>query len=190
MVSNNKSYLRIIIAVSIAIPVVVAVLLYTPLNFGFDGDWVKGLPKLNAILNSTTAVMLILALIAIKNGKVKLHRNLMLTGLILGTLFLLSYVLYHANSTSVIYGDINKDGMLGQQELLQVGASRTIYVFTLLSHILLSILVVPFVLLAFYFALTNQIDRHKKLVKFTFPIWLYVSVTGVIVYLMISPYYL
>lgn len=114
----------------------------------------------------------------------------MLTGLLLGSLFLILYVLYHSNSVSVIYGDVNHDGVLDAQERLNVGAFRSVYIFTLLSHIALSIIVVPFVLMSFYFALTEQFDKHKKIVKYTFPIWLYVSVTGVIVYLMISPYYL
>ncbi|WP_258105095.1 DUF420 domain-containing protein [Marinoscillum sp. MHG1-6] len=187
---ENKVYLRIIIAISIAIPLVVAILLYSPLDLGLSGDWIKALPKLNALLNSTTSVLLILALIAIRKRKVSLHKKLMLSCLVLGTLFLVSYVVYHSNSTSVIFGDSNKDGILSADELLKVGALRTIYVFTLLSHIGLSFVVVPFVLLAFYFALTDQITRHKKIVKFTFPVWLYVSVTGVIVYLLISPYYL
>ncbi|MEP0367582.1 MAG: DUF420 domain-containing protein [Cyclobacteriaceae bacterium] len=187
---SNKLYLRIIIGISIAIPVVVALLLYTPFNLGLDAEWIGFLPTLNAILNSSTAVCLILALVAIKAQKVDFHKLLMTLGLLFGSVFLISYVLYHSNSSSVIFGDIDHDGVLSSAELSQVGTMRTVYVFTLLSHIALSIVVVPFVLLAFYFALTDQIARHKKLVKFTFPIWLYVSITGVLVYLMVSPYYL
>ncbi|MEO9475584.1 MAG: DUF420 domain-containing protein [Cyclobacteriaceae bacterium] len=187
---SNKIYLRIIIGVSIVIPVVVAFLLYTPFNLGLNVKWVRFLPTLNAILNSSTAVCLILALIAVRTQKVGYHKRLMTLGLVFGAVFLVSYVLYHSNSTSVVYGDIDHDGILSSTESSQVGAMRTVYIFTLLSHIALSIVVVPFVLLAFYFALTDQIGRHKKLVKFTFPIWLYVSISGVIVYFMISPYYL
>jgi putative membrane protein len=189
-VNKNKLLFRTIIGVSVAIPIVVAALLYTPFDLGLDGAWIKFLPTLNAILNSATAAVLVLALFAIRSGKVKVHSSLMLTGLVLGSLFLVSYVLYHANSDSVIYGDVNHNGSLEPSEVLDAGVMRSIYIFTLLSHIALSIVVVPFVLLAFYYALTNQIPRHRKIVKFTFPVWLYVSVTGVLVYLMISPYYL
>jgi putative membrane protein len=187
---TNKLYLRIIIALSIAIPVLVSFLIFTPFDLGFGGAWIKKIPAFNAILNSTTALCLILAVVSIKRKNIKLHSRFMLTGLLLGSLFLILYVLYHSNSVSVIYGDVNHDGVLDAQERLNVGAFRSVYIFTLLSHIALSIIVVPFVLMSFYFALTEQFDKHKKIVKYTFPIWLYVSVTGVIVYLMISPYYL
>lgn len=147
------------------------------------------LPSLNAVLNSTTAVLLIAAFFAIKAKKIVLHRSLMLTSLALGALFLVSYILYHSSTATTIFGDIDHNGTLDPSELEQLGNSRLVYLIILLSHIALSFVVVPFVLMAFYFALSDQIDRHKKIVKFTFPIWLYVSITGVIVYLMISPYY-
>lgn len=187
---TNKLYYRIILVVSIAIPLVVALLLFTSFDLGLDAVWIKYLPTVNAFLNSATAICLVLALISIKKSNIRWHSGFMMTGLILGSLFLISYVLYHSNSQSVVYGDANHDGILDPNETLAVGAVRSMYVFILLSHIALSIIVVPFVLLSFYFAVTDQIVRHRKIVKFTFPIWLYVSVTGVIVYLMISPYYL
>jgi len=187
---SNKLYLKIIIGVSIAIPVVVALLLYTPFDLGLNGYWIRFLPTINALLNSSTAVCLVLALIAVKSQKITWHKRLMTLGLVFGALFLVSYVLYHSNSESVIYGDIDHNRTLSELESAEVATMRPIYIFTLLSHIALSILVVPFVLLAFYFALSDQIGKHKKLVKYTFPIWLYVSITGVLVYLMISPYYL
>lgn len=190
VLESNKSYLRVIQVVSVVIPVVVAILLFAPLNLNVeDQSWVKSLPGLNACVNSLTAVLLILALFAIRAKKIALHRNLMLSALVLGTIFLLSYVTYHASTTSTVFGDINGDGVLSAIERETLGTSRTWYLITLLSHIVLSIVVVPFVLLAFYYALTNQVSKHQKIVKYTFPIWLYVSVTGVIVYLMISPYY-
>ena len=119
----------------------------------------------------------------------KLHRSFMFASLILGVFFLISYVLYHSSVESVKFGDINHDGMVSDAELLKVGTSRVIYLVILASHILLSILVVPFVLFAFYYALSDQIERHKKMVKYTYPVWLYVSITGVVVYFMIKPYY-
>ncbi|MFY0600481.1 MAG: DUF420 domain-containing protein [Cyclobacteriaceae bacterium] len=187
---NNKLYIRIIIVLSIVIPVAVAFLLFTPFDLGLSGEWIGSLPSLNAILNSSTAVCLVLAVIAVKKGNVKVHSGFMLTGLVLGCLFLISYVLYHSNTDAVKFGDLNHDSLVDAEELIKVGAMRTIYLFILLSHIGFSIVVVPFVLLAFYFALSDNIEKHKRIVKFTFPIWLYVSVTGVIVYLMISPYYI
>ncbi len=189
VIQANKSYLRFIYIVSIAVPALVAVLLFSPLKFEM-AEWVKYLPTLNAILNSTTSVLLIAAFFAIRAKKINLHRNLMLTSLALGALFLISYVLYHSTSESTVFGDIDHNGILDEDEAVTVGSSRVIYLSFLLSHIGFSIVVVPFVLMAFYYALSDQISRHKKIVKFTYPIWLYVSLTGVLVYLMIRPYYL
>lgn len=189
VIPKNKAYLRLIYGASIAVPLLVGVLLFSPFKISSEAIWIKQLPLLNAALNSTTAILLICALIAIKLKKVSLHRNLMLTSLLLGALFLISYIIYHSSSDSTIYGDLNHNGMLDLDEKEEVGQWRGVYLFTLLSHIGFSIVVVPFVLLAFYFALTDQIPRHKKLVKYTYPIWLYVSITGVLVYLMVRPYY-
>lgn len=186
---ENRHYLRVIYIVSIAIPVVVAFLIYSPPQLAADGTWIRVLPKFHAIINSLTTVILIIAYFAIKKKKVNLHRGLMVSALLLGVLFLLSYVTYHASAPSVKYGDFDHDGILSIAELEKAGYGRSIYIFILLSHIFLSIGVVPLVLLSFQKALSGQIVSHKKLVKFTLPIWLYVSVTGVIVYIMISPYY-
>lgn len=191
VLESNKTYLLVIKIVSVAIPVVVAVLLFAPFNLSLgDQAWVRLLPTVNALINSAAAILLLTALVAIKKKNIKLHRNLMLSALVLGTLFLVSYVIYHASTTSTVFGDLNHDGVLSDVEKQELGGMRGVYLFILLSHIGLSIVVVPFVLLAFYFALTNQIQKHQKIVKYTFPVWLYVSVTGVLVYLMISPYYL
>tara|TARA_Y100001972_G_scaffold128550_1_gene190134 strand:- start:2787 stop:3365 length:579 start_codon:yes stop_codon:yes gene_type:complete len=189
VIQANKGYLRFIYIVSIAVPALVAVLLFSPLKFEM-AEWVKFLPTLNAILNSTTSVLLIAAFFAIRAKKITLHRNLMLASLALGALFLISYVLYHSTSESTVFGDIDHNGILDEDEAVAIGTSRVIYLSVLLSHIGFSIVVVPFVLIAFYYALSDQISRHKKIVKFTYPIWLYVSLTGVLVYLMIRPYYL
>ncbi len=187
LTSNNQSRWTIIL-VSVVIPLVVALLLFTPAKFD-AGTWVYELPTVNAILNSLTSVLLVSALIAIKLKNISLHRSLMTSALVLGILFLVSYVLYHASAPSVKFGDANFDGAVDSSELLAVGSKRAFYFFVLISHILLSIGVVPFVLFAFYYALTGRIEKHKKLVKWTFPVWLYVSVTGVIVYLLIKEYY-
>lgn len=188
--ADNKVYLRIIYLISILIPLVVAFLIYFPAKLPISGGWVKLLPGVHATINSLTVITLGAALISIRKGNVDMHRRFMFMSLFLGILFLLSYVLYHSSVESVKFGDINHDGVLSEKELAEVGTSRTIYLVILASHILLSILVVPFVLFAFYYALTNQIMRHRKMVKYTYPVWMYVSVTGVIVYLLIKPYYL
>ena len=188
--TDNKLYLRAIYIISAAIPIVVAFLILFPAKLNLTGDWVKSLPGFHAIINSTTVLTLVGALISIRKGNVTLHRSFMFASLILGVFFLISYILYHSSQPSVKFGDLDHDGIVSELELTQAGATRTVYLIILASHILLSILVVPFVLLAFYFALTDQIPRHKKMVKYTFPVWLYVSITGVVVYLMIEPYYL
>lgn len=188
VIQANKGYLRLIYVVSIVVPALVAVLLFSPMKFEMAG-WVKFLPTLNAILNSTTSVLLIAALFAIRAKKIELHRNLMLSSLILGAMFLISYVLYHSTSESTVFGDVDHNGVLDEVEAASVGTSRMVYLIVLLSHIGFSIVVVPFVLIAFYYALSDQISKHRKIVKFTYPIWLYVSLTGVLVYLLIRPYY-
>lgn len=187
--ADNKSYIKIIYAVSALIPIVVAFLILFPAKLSFAGDWVKVLPGLHALVNSITVVLLILALVAIKKQNIQLHRNLMFGALFMGVLFLVSYIIYHSSVDTVIYGDVNHDGVLSVEERGSVKMIRGIYLALLLSHILLSILVVPFVLLAFYYALVGKIDRHRKMVKYTYPVWMYVSITGVIVYFMIKPYY-
>ncbi len=181
--------MRWISVVSVVIPLAVAVLIFMPARLD-TGDWVKFLPHLNAVINSATAGLLLLGLYFIKNQRVELHRAVMLSAFVLGALFLISYIIYHASVPSVKYGDLDADGILSAAEAEAVGSGRTIYLITLLSHIGLSIVVVPFVLMALYFALTNQFDKHKKAVKYGYPIWLYVSVTGVIVYFMIRPFYI
>lgn len=188
--SDNKNYLKIIYAISALIPIVVAFLIFTPTKLSFAGNWVMFLPGIHASINSLTVILLISALIAIRKGNVTLHRAFMMSALFMGLLFLVSYIIYHSSVESVKFGDLNHDGSVNAEELLAVGSSRTIYLILLASHIILSILVVPFVLLAFYYALTDQLTKHRKMVKFTYPIWMYVSVTGVMVYFMIKPYYL
>lgn len=162
---------RLIIGLSIAIPMLVAILFRVKVP-GYD---LRFLPPIYASINGLTAVLLIGAVAAIKNGKRKVHESLMKTCIGLSGAFLVMYVLYHMTSDSTSYGG--------------TGVLRLVYYFILISHILLSVAVVPFVLLTFSRALSGDFERHKALAKFTFPIWLYVAVTGVIVYVMISPYY-
>jgi putative membrane protein len=189
LTQNESRNLKIIAVLSVAIPVVVAILLFMPVRLDLGVDWVYMLPGLNAIVNSATAIALVLGLIFIRQKKIQYHKTAMLSAFGLGCVFLVSYVIYHASVESVKFGDLNNDGILNQAELAEIGIMRNVYLGILLSHIVLAAVVVPFVLLAFYYALSNRIEKHRKIVKITLPVWLYVSVTGVAVYLLISPYY-
>tara|TARA_Y100001956_G_C4082095_1_gene168909 strand:+ start:316 stop:864 length:549 start_codon:yes stop_codon:yes gene_type:complete len=174
--ANDSKYLWLIGVLSVVIPIAVAVLIFKPSSLiEFEGKWVYLLPHINGVINTVTSIFLLLGVYFIKNGKRNLHELCMTVSFVLGSIFLVSYVVYHASVPSTTYG--------GE------GVIRYVYFFLLLSHILLSIIVVPFVLMAIYQAWTKKFEKHKKTVKYTFPIWLYVSITGVIVYLMISPYY-
>ncbi len=172
----EKKFNKFIIAVSILIPVVVAVLFSVKLkDFGIKAEPLTFLPPIYATINGITAVVLIAAVRAIKNGNRKLHEKLMTTAIALSVMFLVMYVAYHMTADSTKFGG---EGMI-----------RYVYFFLLISHILLSIAVIPLVLITYVRALAERFDHHKKIAKITFPIWLYVAVTGVIVYLMIAPYY-
>ncbi len=172
--TKDKQASRVINVLAIVIPVAVAVLLGIRQKVNL-GAWTDQLTLVNAVMNSLTALLLIVGLFFIRQKNVRAHRITMLTAFTLGALFLLSYILYHLTHESTQFG--------GE------GWVRPVYYFLLVSHITLSIVVVWFVLRAVYFALTNQISRHKATVKWAYPIWLYVSITGVIVYFMIRPYY-
>lgn len=165
---KNKT---LILVVSIAIPVVVALLFSVSIK-GYDFSF---LPPVYACINGLTAVLLLLAIQAIKSGNRKRHERLMKVNLFLSLAFLVMYVVYHITSDPTSYG--------GE------GALRYVYYFILITHISLSVAVTPLVLFTFSRAFNAEFEKHKKLAKITFPIWLYVAVTGVIVYLMISPYY-
>jgi putative membrane protein len=190
IVSNDKLYFRIILAISIAIPVVVGILLMIPGKENLAGSFdVTLLPKLNAIINSTVSVLLVAGYIAIRNKKQSTHKSLMLTAFFLSGLFLISYVTYHYLAVESKFGDVNHDGSVTEAELAAAGSLRYVYYFILLTHILLSTAIVPMVLVTIYRSFSGQLEKHKKLARWTFPLWLYVSVTGVVVYLLIAPYY-
>ncbi len=168
---NEKNYRILIITLSVLIPLVVAALFRVKIDMQLP----VFLPPVYAGINAVTSVVLICSLWAIKNKKVKLHELLMKVALGLSALFLVLYVLYHMTSASTPYG--------GE------GIMRPVYYFILISHILLSLAVVPFVLITFLRGITGDFEKHKKIARYAFPLWLYVAVTGVLVYLMISPYY-
>lgn len=174
--SLEKKYNKFIIGVSIVIPVVVAILFGVKLkDFGYNVEPLSFLPPIYATINGITAVVLVLAVIAIKKGNQKAHERLMTAAIALSVAFLVMYVAYHMTADSTKFG--------GE------GAVKLIYFFILITHILLSIAIIPLVLITYVRALAKRFDKHRKIAKITFPLWLYVAVTGVVVYLMISPYY-
>lgn len=182
MSSNNtaaeKKAKAFITAASLLIPIVVVILYLMPkisTESGAIRHFLNGLPRFNAIVNGTTAVILIAAVVAIRNKKVELHQRLMTFALILSVLFLLSYIAYHATSVSTAYP--------------KEAPNRILYLVILLTHILVSAIIVPLVLITYSRALAERFDKHRKIARITFPLWLYVTITGVIVYFMIAPYY-
>lgn len=186
---DDRLFTRIIGVVSVVVPVLVAVLIFFP-QTGKLGDFnVSFLPHLIAVINSATVICLIGAFVAIKSKSVAWHRTFMTSAFFLSAIFLVAYVVYHFQGGHTLFGDQNHDGILTDAEVQVVGSLRMIYLVLLLSHILLSIIIVPLVLFSFYFAWSKQIRRHKKLVKWSYPIWFYVATTGVVVYFMIRPYY-
>ena len=175
-IEKEKKYNKWIVALSIIIPVAVAALFGVNLrSLGFDVEPLTFLPPIYATINGLTALILITAVIAIKKKNIVLHENLMTTAIGCSVVFLVLYIAYHMTSDSTNFG--------GE------GYIRYIYFFILFTHIVLSVIIIPFVLITYVRAITNNIERHKKIAKITFPMWLYVAVTGVIVYIMISPYY-
>ena len=173
--SPDKKYIPFIVAATIAIPAVVTLLAFAP-QVSLLGDFnYHLLPLFNAVINGTTFFVLIAGFMAIKNKKIALHRRLMTTAIALSVIFLVSYILFHAATEPTKFG--------GE------GVVRSIYYFTLLTHIVLSAAVVPLVLISYVRALSERFDKHRKIARITLPIWLYVAFTGVLVYLLIAPYY-
>jgi len=174
--SIEKKYNKWVIILSILIPAVVAMLFKVKLSdFGIQVEPLGFLPPIYATINGSTAVLLVLAVMAIKKGNRNLHQKLVTTAIICSILFLGMYVAYHMTADSTPYG--------GE------GAMRYIYFSILITHILLSIVVIPFVLITYIRGISGNFVQHKKIARITFPLWLYVAVSGVVVYLMISPYY-
>lgn len=147
------------------------------------------LPALNAFLNGSCSVLLLASLWAIKTRNIQMHKRLNLTAFVLSTLFLLSYVTAHYFIPDTKYGDVDHNGLMSAAESAAVSGIKPVYLVILLTHIFLAIVVLPMVLMSFYYGLTDQREKHRKLTRFSYPIWLYVTITGVVVYLMISPYY-
>lgn len=186
---NDKKAYWLIGIFSVVVFVAVSVLTKLKLNMdlGFD---VHLFALFNAITNASIAVLLVAALVVVKNGNYQMHKQLMMAALILSVLFLVSYIAHHLFAGEARFGDSNHDGLVSEEEKLAVGSLRYVYYLILITHIFLAGIILPFILFTAYRALTAEFATHKKLAKITWPLWLYVAVTGPIVYWMIKPYYL
>lgn len=188
LVKNDKRAKFLIFLLSVIVFGAVTALsrIQLDVNLGFDKHIFA---KINAIINGTVSFLLIAGLIAIKMKKRKLHERIMLTSMILSILFLVSYICHHLFTGSTPFGDANHDGVTSAEEITAVGSMRLVYFVILITHIFLAAIILPFILFTAYRALITEYPKHKKLARITWPIWLYVSTTGVVVYLLISPYY-
>lgn len=171
---EDRKVLRIILAISIVVFGAVVILYQLP-KADHIPQWAKFLPTLNACINATCSVLLVTSFAAIRRKNIDLHRRLNITTFGLSALFLVSYIVFHSFGVETAFP---KDSPV-----------RPFYLFVLVSHIILAAAVFPLVLVSIYLGLTGQVQRHRAVSRFTFPIWLYVTVTGVVVYVMISPYY-
>ncbi|NEU08727.1 DUF420 domain-containing protein [Flavihumibacter sp. R14] len=176
---TEKTTFRLILTLSIVVFAVVALLQSNVINIFPDKSlipaWVLRLPALNALINGTCSILLLLSLYFIKRKQIAIHKKLNITTFVLSSFFLVSYIIFHSTGIKTTYGGS--------------GFIRYIYYFILITHIILAAIVLPLVLFSFQRGLQMQVEKHKKLVRWSYPIWLYVTVTGVLVYLMISPYY-
>ena len=177
MNQKDKFYIPLIVILSIIVPIVVAALMFLPdsVRLSFGGADLRSLPFFHAVLNGSTAILLFVGFVWIKNKKITLHRIAMISAFILSAIFLVSYVISKLSNSPTPFGG---EGWL-----------RPVYYFIHISHILLSIPVLPLALLAIYRGFTGEFQKHIKIVKWTFPIWLYVAITGVLVYILMIPYY-
>ena len=176
--ASNRAVRRFVWTLSIAVPLIVAVLFLVPPAEGLTEETLRRvylLPRLNALLNGSAFLCLAFSLRSIRRGEVQRHRNLNTAALALSALFLLSYVTFHMLTESTRFG--------GE------GAIRYLYFAILLSHILLSAVIVPLALFSYARGLAGDIEKHRRIARITMPMWLYVTATGVIVFWMISPYY-
>ena len=186
----EKKYNKWIVALSIIIPVAVAALFGVNLpKLGVKVAPMYFLPPIYAAINGLTAIILVVAVQAIKNGNQKLHERLVKIAIGLSVAFLVMYVAYHMTTPTAIFGDADFNGILDDAEKAGTGSMRYLYYFILFTHIPLSVVIIPFVLITYVRGITGNYERHRKIARITYPLWLYVAVTGVVVYAMISPYY-
>lgn len=185
---NDRSARILIWSASIIVFIGIAFLSRVKLNLSLSFD-PHIFATINAGINSIVAVLLIAGLLTVKSKNYAAHKKIMLAAIMLSVLFLISYVCHHLFSGDTKYGDLNHDGILSPDEKALAGSTRYVYYFILITHIPLAGIILPFILFTAYRALSGDYVKHKKLARITWPIWFYVAVTGVIVYLMISPYY-
>lgn len=185
---NDKKARFLIYTVSVVVFAAVALLSKFKLNIntGFD---VHVFAMANAIINSLVMILLGAGLITVIKKKYLLHKKIMIVAIVLSVLFLVSYIAHHLLAGETKFGDINHDGILSEGEKAKAGGLRMVYYFILFTHIPLAAIMLPFILFTAYRALTGEYSVHKKLVRITWPVWFYVAFTGIMVYLMISPYY-
>lgn len=185
---NDKKATWLIVIFSIIIFAAVSFLAKYKIDvdLGFD---IHIFALANAVINSIIAVLLLIALIAVKRSNYILHKRLMLAALILSVVFLVSYIAHHLLAGEAIYGDADHNGILSDAEKAAVSDSRPYYLIILLTHIFLAGIILPFILFTAYRALTAEYPKHKKLARITWPLWFYVAVSGPVVYWMIQPYY-
>ncbi|RYE28726.1 MAG: DUF420 domain-containing protein [Sphingobacteriaceae bacterium] len=187
---QDKLIFRFIIGVSIFVFLVVIILNKKILPVpAILPSYTYYLPLINAVLNGSCSILLLLSLYFIKQKNIVMHKRINITAFVFSSLFLVSYIGFHYLAPETKYGDLNGDQIVSEAEKMAAGNLRYLYYVILISHIILAAIVLPLVLFSFNFALQDQIARHKKIVRWTWPIWFYVTVTGVIVYLMIAPYY-
>ncbi|RYE37145.1 MAG: DUF420 domain-containing protein [Sphingobacteriaceae bacterium] len=190
LLKQDKLIFRFIIGLSVFVFLVVVILNKKILPVpAVLPSFTYYLPMLNAVLNGTCSILLVLSLYFIRQKNITMHKRINITAFVLSSLFLVSYIIFHYLAPETKYGDLNGDHVVSEMEKMAAGSLRYIYYTILISHIILAAIVLPLILFSFNFALQNQISRHKKIVRWTWPIWFYVTVTGVVVYLMISPYY-
>ncbi|TAE35709.1 MAG: DUF420 domain-containing protein [Sphingobacteriales bacterium] len=187
---NDKLIFRLIMAVSVFVFIVVIILnrKIIPVTIPTP-SFVYLFPKFNAIINGTCSILLLTSLYFIKQKNIIAHKRINILTFLLSSLFLVLYIVYHYFAPDVMFGDSNHNGILSEEEKMLAGKLRYVYYVILVTHIVLAAVVLPLILLSFQKGLQMQVQKHRKLVRWSFPVWLYVTITGVVVYLMISPYY-
>ena len=186
---KNDSKAKILIW-TVSIVVFVAVVILSKVKLVLDLPFsVHVFATINAVINSLVAVLLVAGLVTAKSKSYAIHKKIMLSAIILSVLFLVSYICHHLLAGETKYGDVDHDGILSLNETVMAGGTRMFYYILLLTHIPLAAIILPFILFTAYRALTGEYEKHRKLVRITWPVWFFVAVSGVVVYLMISPYY-
>ncbi len=188
LVKNDSKAKILIWTVSIIVFVAVVILSKVKLVLKLPFN-VHVFATINAVINSMVSVLLVAGLITAKGKNYAVHKKIMLSAILLSVLFLLSYICHHVLAGETKYGDIDHDGVLSINETAMAGSRRIFYYILLLTHIPLAAIILPFILFTAYRALTGEYEKHRKLVRITWPVWFFVAVSGVVVYLMISPYY-